>query len=678
MGSIFVPMDRTAAEARIAHLTEALHRHNYLYYVAAAPEISDPEFDALLAELELLESQYPELQQPDSPTQRVGGAITKDFPTYRHKRPMMSLSNSYTLADIREWDRRVRDGLGLGEAEDPVYIAQHKIDGVALSLHYENGVLVRGVTRGNGAEGDEVTANVRTVRNIPLRLRGADWPTELEVRGEVLMRNSAFWAYNETRVAQGEPALMNPRNSTAGTLKLQDSAEVARRPLYFFAYELLADAALPEEDHHRQALLMAWGFSQSEDMCILRGFAEVEGYLSKWESKRHALDYAIDGIVLKVDDIAARDELGSTAKAPRWAIAYKYAAERAQTTLNSVEFQVGRTGYVTPVANLAPVLLAGTTVKRASLYNADEIERLGLHTGDRVSVEKAGEIIPKVVAVHVAQRPHNAQAVVFPSHCPECGTALTKEADEDVGWFCPNTEACPPQVRGRLEHYAQRRAMDVDGLGSEIVKQLVEADLVWTPADLYELALEDLLPLERFAQKSAENLLAGIAATKTVPAERLLYGLGIRHVGENIAKKLLEAFGSLDKLAEADAEGIAQVHEIGPRIGQSVAAWFADPAHQLLLKRLKAAGLQFELASAEKASEALAGKKIVVSGTFPISRDALKALIAAHGGTNVSSVAGTTDFLVAGEKMGPAKREKAESLGVRILKYEELLSLLPE
>ncbi len=667
-------MTEAQARARIAQLSAELERHNRLYYVEARPEISDSEFDRLLAELQQLEAEWPALRAPDSPTQRVGGGLTKSFPSFRHLRPMQSLANGYSLDELREFDTRLSKALGTTDAL--AYLAQLKIDGVALSLHYHDGVLAHAVTRGDGVQGDDITPNARTIRSIPLRLEGQGWPARLEVRGEVYWERGAFDRFNAERAELGEPPLMNPRNATAGTLKLQDSAEVARRPLRFWAYYLEAEGELPPTDSARMDLLRQWGLPVSPDMQRCAGLAEVEAYIAHWRERREQLPYETDGIVVKLDAIAARAEAGTTAKSPRWALAYKYAAEQADTVLEAVSYQVGRTGHITPVANLRPVLLAGTTVKRASLYNFDEIARLDLHVGDVVTVEKSGEIIPKVVRVNADQRPTGAAPIVPPTHCPECTTTLVRTEGE-VGWYCPNADGCPPQRQGRLEHFAQRRALDIQGLGEELVAQLIRTELVADPADLYDLRLEQLEGLERFGTKSAQNLLAALEASRAVPFHRVLYGLGIRYVGEGVAAKLAEHFGSIDALAEATEAQLLEAPEVGGRIAQSVQQWFAQPEHQRLIARLRAAGLQFTAKKKEVLSQKLAGKKLLISGSFDtIGRDELKALIAAHGGTNASGVSKNLDYLIAGADMGPAKLQKATELGIPILDLQAFLRML--
>jgi DNA ligase (NAD+) len=668
-------LDASKAQQRIAQLSAELERHNQLYYVEARPEISDSEFDRLMAELQALEVQYPQFALPASPTQRVGGALTKEFESFRHLRPMQSLANGYSPAELADFDTRLRKALGV---DTVTYLCQLKIDGVALSLHYHDGILAHAVTRGDGTSGDDIIANARTIRSIPLRLAGPNIPARLEVRGEVYWERDAFAQFNAERVEIGEAALMNPRNSTAGTLKLQDSAEVARRPLKFWAYYLEADAPLPATDSERMALLKSWSLPVSPDMQLAHSLAEVEAYIEHWRERRERLPYDTDGIVVKLDAIAARAEAGSTAKSPRWALAYKYAAEQADTVLEAVTYQVGRTGHVTPVANLKPVLLAGTTVKRASLYNYDELTRLDLHLLEVVTVEKSGEIIPKVIRVNREQRPAGAKPIVPPMQCPECDTPLVR-AEGEVGWYCPNADGCPPQRQGRIEHFASRKALDIQGLGEELVAQLIRTGLVNDPADLYELTLAQLESLDRFATKSAQNLLAALDASKAVPFHRVLYGLGIRYVGEGGAAKLAAHFGSMQALMAATNEALLEAPDVGERTALSVAEWCALPAHRTLVHRLAQAGLQFEAVKKQALSSALAGKKILISGSFEgYSRDQLKALIEAHGGTNATSVSKALDFILAGTDMGPAKLEKATKLGVRLVELPEFLALIGE
>lgn len=658
---------------RIDQLVEELKAHNHRYYVLAQPSISDYEFDQLLKELEALEQQHPALRRPDSPTLRVGGTITKEFEPFRHVRPMLSLRNSYSREEIADFDQQVAK---LAGGQPYTYLLDHKFDGVSLSLHYEGGLLVRGVTRGNGVEGDDITANVRTIETVPLRLRGEGFPDRLEVRGEVLMHLDDFLAMNELREQQGESLFANPRNSTAGTLKLQDSGIVAQRPLYFFAYYLASDQPLAPTDEAYLSLLAQWGFKLSGAHRLCQNLDEVFAYLDKWEEARKELNYDIDGIVIKVNELSLRDELGSTAKAPRWAIAYKYKAQEATTQLRQVTFQVGRTGKITPVANLQPVLLAGTTVKRASVHNADEIRRLDLHEKDHVRVEKGGDIIPKITGVILEKRSSDAQAVEFPAHCPECGTELVK-AEGEANHFCPNLRSCPPQVTGRIIHYASRQAMDIDGLGTEIVQQLVSEGLVQNYVDLYMLTFEQLIKLERFGELSAQNLLKSIEDSKKQPLEKLIFALGIRYVGATVAKKLARHFTNLQRLIDADEEQLIRVPDVGERIAQSLVAFFDDELHRSWVQQLESLGLQVELEEDSSRSQQLNGKSFVISGVFSTrSRDEIKQLIELHGGEIKSSVSSKTSFLLAGENAGPSKIAKAEKLGVDIISEQELIDLI--
>ncbi|MEM7654751.1 MAG: NAD-dependent DNA ligase LigA [Bacteroidota bacterium] len=658
---------------RIQQLTEELKRHNHQYYVLAQPSISDYEFDQKLKELTELEEKHPEFQAPDSPSLRVGGAVTKDFPSFQHLRPMLSLNNSYSQEDIEEFDEQVNK---LAGGNPFTYLLEHKFDGVSLSLHYENGVLVRGVTRGDGVQGDEITANIRTIESIPLRLRGSDHPASLEVRGEVVMPLSAFQQLNESREKEGLALLANPRNTTAGTLKMQDSKVVASRSMIFFGYQLDVDGSQVATDSEQMALLREWGFRQSGAHRICQNLEEVKQYLDEWEEKRHALDYNIDGIVIKVDELALRPEIGFTSKAPRWAIAYKYKAADAVTILESVSFQVGRTGKVTPVANLKPVFLAGTTVKRASIHNADEIERLDLHIGDVVTIEKGGEIIPKITGVVLDQRAEDAEKVLFPDLCPECGTPLVRE-EGDANHYCPNIDGCPPQVKGRIIHFASRKALDIDGLGTEIVNQLVDEGLINTYADLFGLEYEQLIQLDRFADLSVRNLLQGIERSKEIPFERVLFGLGIRFVGATVAKKLARAFGNIGALSRATEEELIAVPDIGGRIAESVGEFFAKASNQAVVQRLSEAGVHVEVAEKSKQSDQLSGKSFVISGVFSSrGRNEMKELIEQLGGEVKSSLSSKTSYLVAGENAGPSKLSKAEKLNIPVLSEGDFLNLI--
>lgn len=657
----------------ILSLVQELKEHNYNYYVLAQPTISDKEFDTKLKELEALEQAHPEFLEPDSPTQRVGGAITKDFESFTHLRPMQSLGNSYSQEDIAEFDRQVREGVG----DQPFsYILEHKYDGVSLSLHYENGILIRGVTRGDGVQGDDITANAKTIKSVPLKLRGDSWPKSLEVRGEVVMPLTSFAKLNEQREKDGLALLMNPRNTTAGTLKMQDSSEVAKRDLVFFAFYLAMDDTTVPTDEEAMKLLSTWGFRNSGATQVAQNLEEVINYLDQWEDKRKSLAYEIDGIVLKVNELQLREELGSTAKAPKWAMAYKYKAEAAITKLESVSYQVGRTGKVTPVANLTPVLLAGTMVKRASIHNADEIERLDLHEADTVAVEKGGEIIPKITHVILEQRSPTAIKILFPTHCPDCETELVR-VEGDANHYCPNVDGCPPQVKGRILHFTSRRALDIGGLGTEIVNQLVDEKLIRNYADLYDLTFEKVVELERFAELSAKNLIEGIEASKEIPFPRVLFGLGIRHVGETVAKKLAKHYGSIHELMAASEEELIAISDIGGRIARSIIEFFEDEEHQLWVKRLQQAGLMLELTEKTITTDQLNGKSFVISGVFQkYGRDELKAIVERMGGEIKSSVSSKTTFLLAGDSAGPSKIQKAEKLGVTVLREQDFINMI--
>ncbi len=661
------------AKDQIDRLTDELKQHNYTYYVLAQPTISDYEFDMKLKELAELEAAHPALRREDSPTIRVGGEVTKNFETFQHIRPMLSLSNSYSQEEIGDFDRQIEKLTG---GRPYTYLLDHKFDGASLSLHYENGVLVRGVTRGDGVSGDEITANVRTIKTIPLQLRGTGFPAQLEVRGEVVMLHDDFQQMNEEREREGLPPFANPRNSTAGTLKMQDSALVAKRRLYFFAYQVATDEPIADEDSKQVELLQTWGFRLSGVSAVCDGLDSVYAYLDSWEEKRHTLPYDIDGIVIKVNQLDLREEVGFTAKAPRWAIAYKYKAEAAVTQLESVVFQVGRTGKVTPVANLKPVLLAGTTVKRASIHNADEIARLDLHLLDFVTVEKGGEIIPKITSVLTEKRFEDAEAIVFPENCPVCSTPLTQEEGE-ANHFCPNTNGCSPQVKGRIIHFASRKALDIEGLGTEIVNQLVDSGLVRNYADLYDLSYDKLIELERFADLSVKNLLKGIENSKHIPFERVLFGLGIRYVGATVAKKLARYMGHIDKLSAADYDTLYQVPDIGERIAWSVIHFFEDTENRITVDRLKAAGLQLKSEEKSGQSDVLNGKSFVISGVFERhSRDELKGLIETMGGQVKSALSSKTTYLLAGENAGPSKLSKAEKVGVSVITEDEFMGLI--
>ena len=660
----------------ILRLRQELEQHNYNYYVLSAPTISDREFDEMMKKLQQLEAEHPEYADPHSPTQRVGSDLSKEFAQVAHRYPMLSLGNTYSEEEVKDFYERMARELN----EPFEIVAELKYDGLSISLIYEEGKLVQAVTRGDGTRGDDVTANVRTIRSIPLKLMGSGYPAAFEIRGEVLLPWAEFDRLNKEREEQEEPLFANPRNAASGTLKQQNPAIVAARKLDAYFYYLLGEE-LPAETHFDNLeAARSWGFKIPDVIRKCASLQDIYDYIAYWDTERKNLPVATDGIVLKVNDLRQQRFLGYTAKSPRWAIAYKFQAERAVTRLNSVSFQVGRTGAVTPVANLEPVLLAGTTVKRASLHNADIIEGLDLHLGDRVYVEKGGEIIPKIVGVDTEARSMLMGAKVqFIRTCPECGTPLVRPEGE-AAHYCPNESGCPPQIKGRIEHFVTRRAMNIN-MGPETVEDLYEAGYVKNVADLYTLKKEDLLHLERWAEKSAQNLLNSIEASKQVPFERLIYGLGIRYVGETVAKRLASAFHSMEQLAQASFEELTATDEIGERIAQSVINYFANEENRQLVARLQAEGLQMAVAEEKLAnrSEKLSGLSIVISGTFAHhSRDEYKALIEQHGGKNSGSVSGKTDYILAGENMGPAKLEKANKLGVKIIHEEEFLKMIGE
>lgn len=663
-------------EAKIKALRDALEQHNYNYYVLSAPTISDREFDELMKELQLLEKAHPEYDDPDSPTHRVGSDLSKEFDQVVHRYPMLSLGNTYSEEEIRDFYERTERALN----EPFEIVAELKYDGTSISLIYENGRLVRAVTRGDGTRGDDVTTNVKTIRSVPLRLRGDNFPAEFEIRGEILLPWAEFDRLNKEREEQEEPLFANPRNAASGTLKQQNPAIVASRKLDAYFYYLLGED-LPSDGHYENLqAARSWGFKIPQVIRKCYSLQDIFDYIAYWDVERKNLPVATDGIVLKVNSLRQQRNLGFTAKSPRWAIAYKFQAERAVTRLNSVSFQVGRTGTVTPVANLEPVLLAGTTVKRASLHNADIIEGLDLHLGDQVFVEKGGEIIPKIVGVDKEARSLLVgDKVRFIRICPECGTALVRPEGE-AAHYCPNEAGCPPQIKGRIEHFVTRRAMNIN-MGPETVEDLYNAGLVKNVADLYTLKLEDLLRLERWADKSARNLLTSLEQSKQVPFERVLYALGIRFVGETVAKRLASAFHSMEQLEQATLEALVEVDEIGERIARSVLDYLANEENRILLARLREYGLQMSVAEEVLAnrSDKLKGLTIVISGTFTRhSRDEYKAMIEQHGGKNSGSVSGKTDYILAGENMGPAKLEKAAKLGVKIMNEDEFLSMIAE
>ena len=671
-------MERSEAAARIAELTVELHEHNHRYYVLAQPIISDQVFDALLKELEALERAFPDLVDDNSPTQRVGGDITRNFPTVAHRYPMLSLGNSYSREEVAEFVERVQREIGT-----VTFVMELKYDGVAISLTYQDGRLIRGVTRGDGEKGEEVTANVRTIRSIPLILRGADHPALFEVRGEVVFTRKQFDRLNRQREDAGEELYANPRNTAAGTLKLQDPKEVARRGLENFIYGIQGDR-LPERSHYANILrAKAWGFRTPDPARrFIAQASDLDGimaFIDHWDSQRHALEVAIDGVVIKVDDLDVQAELGMTAKSPRWAIAYKFAAEQATTELRQVSYQVGRTGAITPVAELAPVLLAGTTVKRASLHNADQISKLGLHIGDRVWVEKGGEIIPKIVGVLLEARPVNALPVIFPTTCPECGTPLVR-LEGEAQHYCPNEHQCPPQIIRRIEHFVSRKAMDIEGLGGETVEELFKEGLIANIADLYKVTKEDLLALGKgWGEKSARLVVDGIAGSRSIPFERVLFAIGIRHVGETVAKKLARAVQSMERLAAMNKDELTTIEEVGPVIAESIVDFFAVEGNRTILERLREQGLRFGSDPSEvvQVGDRLKGLSFVVSGVFRnFSRDGIKEAIERNGGKVSGSISSKTSYLLAGADMGPAKRAKAEQLDVRVIDEDEFTRMI--
>ena len=668
--------EKMVVKDKIKALREALEQHNYNYYVLSAPTISDREFDEMMKELQVLEEAHPEYADPHSPTQRVGSDLSKEFEQVVHKYPMLSLGNTYSEDEVKDFYERIARDLN----EPFEIVAELKYDGTSISLTYEDGRLVRAVTRGDGTRGDDVTANVKTIRSVPLKLMGDRYPATFEIRGEILLPWAEFDRLNKEREEQEEPLFANPRNAASGTLKQQNPAVVAARKLDAYFYYLLGEE-LPAETHFDNLeAARSWGFKIPNVIRVCNSLEDIYDYIAYWDVERKNLPVATDGIVLKVNSLRQQRNLGFTAKSPRWAIAYKFQAERAVTRLNSVSFQVGRTGAVTPVANLEPVLLAGTTVKRASLHNADIIEGLDLHLGDKVFVEKGGEIIPKIVGVDVEARGLLVgDKVRFIRSCPECGTPLMRPEGE-AAHYCPNEAGCPPQIKGKIEHFVTRRAMNIN-MGPETVEDLYEAGYIKDTADLYTLEIADLLRLERWADKSARNLMASLEESKQVPFERVLYGLGIRFVGETVAKRLVSAFHSMEQLEQASFEDLTAVDEIGERIARSIIAYFADERNRTLVNRLKEYGLQMSVAEEKLAnrSEKLKGLSIVISGTFARhSRDEYKAMIEQHGGKNSGSVSGKTDYILAGDNMGPAKLEKAAKLGVKIINEDEFLNMIAE
>ena len=677
-------MDKAKAEKRIKELSKEIEIHNHNYYVNDKPTISDYEFDKLLEELISLEKQFPDLLLPSSPSQRVGGAITKEFRSVKHKYPMLSLSNSYSKEDMLDFDRKVQEGLGIQSTDlfsssTVKYVCELKFDGLSIGLNYKDGELVQAVTRGDGVQGDDVTTNAKTIRSIPLKLKG-HYPSSFEIRGEIFMPRNVFDQINKDREEIGEAPLANPRNAASGTMKMQDSAVVASRRLDCFVYYILGED-LPFKNHF-DSLHSAkdWGFNVSKHSKLLDNINEVLEFIEHWDKERFKLPYDIDGIVIKVNDYKQQLQLGFTAKSPRWAIAYKFKAEQVSTELLEITYQVGRTGAITPVANLKPVALGGTTVKRASLHNADIIKKLDVRVGDFVFVEKGGEIIPKIIGVDLTKRPAHSHPTKYITHCPECGTLLKRDEGE-ANHFCPNEMECPPQVKGRMEHFASRKAMNIDSLGGETIEQLFKAGLVKNIADLYDLKKEELLKLERMAEKSANNLIEGIDASKNVPFERVLYAIGIRHVGETTAKKIAKKVKSLDALMGLTKEQLLETNEVGEVIADSIADFFADEKNKKIIHRLQKAGLQFELSEEQQqaGSDKLNGLTFVISGVFnKHSRDQLKDLIEFNGGKNSGSISGKTSYLLAGDNMGPEKLKKAEKLGVKIISEDDFEKMLKD
>ncbi len=657
---------------RIEELRRTLERHNHKYYVENAPEISDFEFDSLMHELQQLEAAHPEYADPNSPTQRVGSDLTSEFRTVEHRFPMLSLGNTYSLDELHEFIARIEREVGETE-----YVCELKFDGTAISLTYEHGALLRAVTRGDGRQGDDVTANIRTIRSVPLQLQGEDWPDYFEIRGEVLMPYASFEKINREREQQGEQLFANPRNAAAGTLKQQASAVVARRGLDCYLYQL-AGNDIPYESHTAAlAAARRWGFKISDVARLCHSREEIDAFITHWDEERRNLPFATDGIVIKVNDFARRRQLGFTAKAPKWAVAYKFKAEQALTRLESITYQVGRTGAITPVANLAPVQLAGTTVKRATLHNAEQIAQLDIRVGDMVYVEKGGEIIPKITEVDLTQRPAESEPLQYITVCPECGTPLVRYEGE-AKHYCPNQSGCRPQIIGRIIHFVGRKAMDIEGLGEETIELLHTNGLVHDIADLYTLKASQLAPLPRLGEKSAENIIRSIHASQQVAFERVLFGLGIRFVGETTARYLADHFRSLDRLMVASREELVEAEEVGEKIADAIKAYFDDEKNRQIIEQLRSAGLRFEADERQRTSNLLNGMSFVVSGKFSIARDELKQRIEQHGGKNLAAVSGNVDYLVAGEKMGPEKRKKAEKLGVKIISEEEFMALLSD
>ena len=686
-------MNKEEAKVRIEELCKIIENHNYNYYILAQPTISDYDFDMLLNELIGLEKQYPEFITADSPTQRVGGDITKEFQTVKHRYPMLSLSNSYNIEEVKDFITRIKKTI----EEDVEFVCELKFDGISISLTYENGIFVKAVTRGDGTQGDDVTTNVKTIRTIPLKLKG-NYPDFFEMRGEIIMPHSSFNAINAEREELGQQTFANPRNAAAGTIKLQDSKEVAKRKLDQYCYFMMMDDDKMIFNNHYESLMAArqWGFNVSDYMSLCKNVGDIEDFINYWDEKRKELPFDIDGIVIKVNDFKQREILGFTAKSPRWAIAYKFKAEEAHTQLLSVDFQVGRHGTITPVANLDPVQLAGTIVKRATLHNADFIDQLDLHYDDIVSVEKGGEIIPKITSVDLNKRKEESRKVTFITHCPECGTELVN-IEGETAWYCPNTLGCPPQIKGRIEHFISRKAMNIESLGEGKVEVLFDNNLIKDYSDLYKLTYNDIFGLEKvivvddgkentvrkvsFKEKTANNIIDAIEKSKSVPFARVLFALGIKYVGETTAKLIAKTMGNIDNIINASVEELTEIEEVGEKIAVSIKDFFADERNINIINKLRESGLQFEqekkVAKDEESSGVLSGMSIVVSGVFStMSRDEIKQLIEDLGGKNVSSISSKTSFIVAGDKMGPEKRKKAETLGIEIKSEAEFLEMI--
>lgn len=662
-----------SVENQIEELREEIRKHNHNYYVKDISTISDYDFDMLLKKLEALEIKHPEFFDKDSPTQRVGGGVTKNFETIVHKNRMYSLDNSYSLEDLEDWEKRIKKIV-----EGPIeYTCELKYDGASINISYENGSLVKAVTRGDGFQGDDVTTNVKTIRSLPLKLTDP-FLESFEIRGEIILPLDGFNKMNEEREAEGEDVYANPRNTASGSLKLQDSAEVAKRPLDCLLYQVVVDRSNFESHSEILGAARKSGFKVPETMTVASSIKEVFDFVEDWDEKRHDLPYETDGVVIKVNSLRQQEELGYTAKAPRWAIAYKFKTEQQSTVLNEITYQVGRTGAITPVANLEPVQLGGTTVRRASLHNADQIQKLDIRVGDFVFVEKGGEIIPKIVGVDLAKRPESSISTLYATNCPECDSLLVRK-EGDAKHYCPNEFTCPPQVTGRIQHFISRKAMDIDGLGGETVDLLRKSELVANYADLYDLTIEQILPLDRMAEKSAQNIVTGIHKSKEIPFEKVLFALGIRFVGETVAKKLAKHFKNIDSLLAASFEVLVSVDEIGDKIAESIVAFASDEQNLILIQRLKTAGVQLELSAEvlENQSNLLEGKIFVVSGVFyQMTRNELKKAIEDNGGKVSSSISKKTTFVIAGDKMGPSKLEKATNLGISIISEDEFIGLL--